>query len=118
MIQLKLKENHRCLYLNSVPIVVGLRSYLYAGGVDVPHEIMKGSLVLSSDTRHLVNGSFSAERILGLLNDAAEQTHCDGYRGLLATGDVSWEFGPERDFLNYSTMNGGLKSCFANIERC
>ena len=45
----KLKENTRCLYLNSPTMVVGLRSYLFAGGIDVPKEVMKGSLVLSSD---------------------------------------------------------------------
>ena len=112
MIRLKLKENHRCLYLNSVPMVVGLRSYLYAGGVDVPKEIMKGSLVLSSATGHLVNGSFSTERMLGLLNDAAEQAQRDGYRGLLATGDVSWEFGPERDFSKLLEYEWRLEELF------
>lgn len=73
-------------------MVAGLRSYLFADGVDVPQEVMKGSLVFSSDTGHLVNGSFNTEPMLSLLNDAAEQAQRDGYRGLLATGDVSWEW--------------------------
>jgi hypothetical protein len=98
MIRLKLKENNRCLYLNSAPMVAGLRSYLYADGVDVPHEILKGSLVLSSDTGHLVNGSFDIERMLKMLNDAVDQAQHDGYQGLVATGDMSWEFGSKRDF--------------------
>lgn len=98
MIQLKLKENHRCLYLNSVPMVAGLRSCLYANGVDVPQEIQKGSLVLSSDTGHFVNGRFNIERMLQMLNDAVDQSTNDGYQGLVATGDMSYEFGPKGDF--------------------
>ena len=46
LIRQRLDENYRCLYLNSPPMVAGLRSYLFAGGVDVPKEVMKGSLVL------------------------------------------------------------------------
>jgi hypothetical protein len=61
VIQQKLKENHRCLYLNSPPMVAGLRSYLYAAGVDVPKEVMKGRLVLSSDKTHLDNGTFDVD---------------------------------------------------------
>lgn len=98
MIRLKLKENNRCLYLNSVPMVAGLRSYLFAGGVDVPKEIMKGSLLLSSDTRHLVNGSFNIEPLIQMLNDAVDEALNDGYHGLVATGDMTYEFGAERDF--------------------
>ena len=98
MIRLKLKENHRCLYLNSVPMVMGLRSYLYATGVDVPQEVQKGSLVLSSDTGYFVNGGFDIERMLQMLIDALDQAIHDGYEGLVATGDMTYEFGPTRDF--------------------
>ena len=66
----KLKHNNRCLYLNSPPMVAGLRSYLFAGGVDVTEEVMKGSLVLSSDKGHLRNGRFDIDRMLGMLNEA------------------------------------------------
>ena len=94
----KLNENHRCLYLNSPPMVAGLRSYLFAAGVNVPHEIMKGSLVLSSDTGHLLNGRFDVDHMLSVLNEAVDQALNEGYQGLWATGDMSWEFGPEKNF--------------------
>jgi hypothetical protein len=44
----KLQQNYRCLYLNSPPMVAGMRSYLAAAGVDVAHEVGKASLVLSA----------------------------------------------------------------------
>lgn len=112
MIRLKLTENNRCLYLNSVPMVTGLRSYLFAAGVDVPKEIMKGSLVLSSETGHFVNGRFNIDRMLGIINDAAEQAQREGYDGLLATGDMSYEFGSERDFSQLLEYEQRLEELF------
>ena len=112
VIRWKLTENHRCLYLNSPPMVAGVRSYLFALGVDVPKEIVKGSLVLSSDTGHLQNGRFSVDRILGILSDAVTEAIADGYQGLLATGDMSWEFGPERDFSKLLDYERRLEQLF------
>ena len=112
MIRLQLQENHRCLYLNSPPMVTGLRSYLYAQGVDVPQEIGKGSLVLSSATGHLMNGRFDTNRILALLNDAMEEALDEGFKGLFATGDMTWEFGPERDFSKLLEYERRLEDLF------
>jgi hypothetical protein len=98
VIKHNLKKNVRCIYLNSPPMVAGLRSYLFAAEVDVPKEISKGSLVLSSDRGYLQNGAFDVERMLGVLSDAMQQAINDGYQGLWATGDMSWEFGPAKDF--------------------
>ena len=98
LIQQKLNENYRCLYLNSPAMVAGMRSHLFAAGTDVPKEIMKGSLVLSAESTHLVDGRFNIDRMLEMLDEALDQALNDGYQGLLATGDMSREFGPERDF--------------------
>ena len=94
----KLSENTRCIYLNSPPMVAGLRSYLFAVGVDVPKEVSKGSLVLSSDRGYLQDGTFDVDRMLAVLSDAMHQALKEGYQGLWATGDMSWEFGPAKDF--------------------
>jgi hypothetical protein len=112
MIRIKLQEHNRCLYLNSPPMVTGLRSYLYAHGVDVPKEIGEGSLVLSSATGHLMNGRFDTDRILALLNDAMDQALKEGFRGLFATGDMTWEFGPERDFSQLLDYERRLEDLF------
>ena len=79
-------------------MVTGMRSYLFAAGIDVTKEIVKGSLVLSSSNAHLVEGCFIIDRMLGMLEEAVNQALHDGYQGLWATDDMSWEFGPERDF--------------------
>jgi hypothetical protein len=97
-IKQRLKENHRCLYLDSPPMVAGMRSYLAAADVDVAGEVGKKSLVLSSDQQHLVAGRFDVERMMQTLNDALDQALRDGYDGLWATGDMTWEFGPKQDF--------------------
>ena len=94
----KLNERHRCLYLDSPPMVAGMRSYLAAAGVDVVREVGKGSLVLSSDQGHLENGHFDADRMLQALEGAVRTALSDGYQGLWATGDMTWEFGSKKEF--------------------
>jgi hypothetical protein len=96
VIRRKLEENHRCLYLNSPTMVAGMRSYLAAAGVDVAAETAKTSLVMSSERSHLEDGKrFSVDRMMQLLEEAIEQALKDGYTGLWATGDMTWEFGSE-----------------------
>jgi hypothetical protein len=105
-LKLKLDDNHRCLYLNSPVMVAGLRSHLAAKGLDVFHHESKGSLVLSSDRHHLFEGCFDVDRMIAALEDALTSSMNEGYEGLWATGDMTWEFGPEKDFtklLEYET---------------
>lgn len=98
LIRQKLDENYRCLYLHSSAMVAGMRSNLFAAGTDVTKEVTQGRLLLSSDNAHLVDGRFDSDRMLGMLAEALDQALKDGYQGLWATGDMSREFGPERDF--------------------
>jgi hypothetical protein len=91
----KLKTNHRCLYLNSPPMVAGMRSQLAAAGLDLAEHTESGALVLSSGQDHLVDGRFDVDGMLRLLNDGVHQALADGYTGLWATGDMTWEFGNE-----------------------
>jgi len=112
VIRKKLKENKRCLYLNSPPMVAGLRSYLFAAGVDVPAEVQQGSLVLSSDSGHLHNELFDIDRMVSLLNGAVSKALDDGYEGVWATGDMSWEFGPKKDFSKLLEYEWRLEELF------
>ncbi|MBS1802128.1 MAG: MEDS domain-containing protein [Acidobacteria bacterium] len=94
----KLKTNHRCLYLNSRPMIAGMKSHLAANGLDVEQEIASGNLVLSSEQTHLVgNWEFDVPGMLGTLERALRHALNDGYQGLWATGDMTWEFGPSKD---------------------
>ncbi len=108
----KLREGHRCLYFDSPPMVAGMRSYLAASGVDVAAEIEKGSLVLSSDQPYLVNEHFDAERMLRALDDAVKQALSDGYTGLWATGDMTWEIGAEKDVMKLLEYEWELEHLF------
>ena len=38
--------------------------------------------------------------MMGMLEDFLQKSLVDGYAGLWATGDMTWELGPERDFSN------------------
>ena len=98
VIHQKLKENHRCLYLDSPPMVAGMRSYLAADGVDVTNETNKSALILSSDHNHLKDGLFDVDKMMHTLEQALNQALSDGFAGLWASGDMSWEFGPAKDF--------------------
>lgn len=108
----KLKTNRRCLYLNSPTMVAGIRSYLAAAGLDVEHEVAKGALVLSSDQNHLTNGRFDVNTMLGMLVDAVNRALKDGYEGLWATGDMTWELGSEKNFDKLLEYERGLEEIF------
>ena len=93
----KLHTNHRCLYLNSPAMVAGMRSRLAATGLDLPKFLERRDLILSSDQGHLINGKFDVDEMIGLLADAVQKALHDGYAGLWATGDMTWEFGSEKN---------------------
>ena len=94
----KLELGYRCVYLNSPPMVAGMRSTLAAMGTDVLRAVAEGRLVLSDDQQHLVDGRFEIDRMIEMWEVAIHQALADGCTGLCASGDMSWEFGPGRDF--------------------
>jgi hypothetical protein len=112
LIYSKLKTNHRCLYLQTPAMVAGIRSYLFAAGVDVNHESSRGALVLSSARGHLVDGRFDVDSMLASLANAVDQALRDGYAGLWATGDMTWEFGTDRNFDKLVEYERGLEGLF------
>ena len=112
IIQSRLKEGYRCLYLNSAPMVSGLRSTLSAIGTDVVSEIAKGGLILSSEPV-TTDGEFDVDNMLGQLEDALDQALSDGYKGLWASGDMTWEFGAKQDFSNLMQYELKLEKVFS-----
>jgi hypothetical protein len=111
MLQRKLNEGYRCLYLNSAPMVAGMRSTLAAIGIDVSYEIAKARLVLSSEP--VSSGrEFNSKVMLVKLEDSLNQALDDGYKGLWATGDMTWEFGPEKNFSKLLEYERGLEELF------
>jgi hypothetical protein len=107
VVRQRLKDGYRCLYLNSRPMVAGLRSYLAAAGVDVSGEIESNSLVLSSERQDQQDRSFEPAKMIDDLETAVSAALKHGYVGLWASGDMTWEFGLSRDFsmlLQYECM--------------
>jgi hypothetical protein len=90
-------------------MVAGMRTYLAAGGMNVADEVARGSLVLSSDQSHLIQGEFDVERMLALLSDAVNGALSDGYAGLWASGDMLWEFGSEKNLPKLLAYEVGLE---------
>jgi hypothetical protein len=115
LIRDKLRANNCCLYLNSLPMVAGIRSYLAAAGVDVAQEVNRGSLVLSSDQDHLLDGIFDPARMLDALSGAVSQALAQGYAGLWATGDMTWELGNEKNFGKLMAYECGLEQMFREL---
>ncbi len=77
-------------------MVAGMRSYLAAAGVDVATETATENLVMSAEQSHLVDGkTFSVDLLMKDLEETLDQTLNAGYAGLWATGDMTWELGPE-----------------------
>lgn len=100
----KLKQNIRCLYLNSRPMVAGMKFYLASIGLDVASQIATGTLSLSSEREHLSGGQFDVDLMLFSLEKAIDDAVNDGYTGLWASGDMTWELGPQcnvGDLLDY-----------------
>ena len=93
-------------------MIAGVRSSLEALGVDVAAETARGSLIVSSEQNHLVNGRFDVDKMLKELETAIDSALNDGYRGLWASGDMSWEFGPDKDFKRLLEYEWRLEELF------
>ncbi len=101
-IRAKLENNYRCLYLNSPSIVEMMRHQLAESHVDVAQNLARGALVLSSEPVVSEDGLFDTEGMILKLEEAVKQALRDGYKGLFATGDMSWELGVNKD--NFSKL--------------
>jgi hypothetical protein len=108
----QLSAGYRCVYLNSPPMVAGIRSYLSGAEVKVSREVQRGALVLSSDRDHLVAGRFNVEHMLTLLETSVTQALHDGFAGLWATGDMTWELGSQKEFSKLLEYEWGLEELF------
>lgn len=97
-VRTRLGAGMRCMHFDSPAMVAGLRSGLYAVGVDVEREAARGALILVSDSSHLVDSRFDIDRMIDALDAAVQAALADGHAGLFATGDMTWEFGPEKQF--------------------
>lgn len=117
IIRQKLARNYRCLYVNSDRMVAAMGSYLVAAGIDVAREVEKKSLIVSSSLQHLADGKhFDIDRMIGMLEKTLKEALDDGFEGLWATGDMTWEMGPEKDFSKLLEYEWRLEEFFREHE--
>ena len=107
-----LKANYRCLYLNNPTMMSEMRSHLISAGVDVLEETASGRLILSSVQGRPADGAFDGEEMLKQLEETVHRSLQEGYAGLWATGDMSWEIGEENDPLKLLKYEWGLEELF------
>lgn len=112
MLREYLERNYRCFYFNSPPMVAGLRSYVAAAGVDVERAIANKSLILTSAQVHLQGTRFHIDSMIQSLEETLLQALADGYDGLWATGDLTWEMGPEKNFAGLLEYEWRLEELF------
>ncbi|MDE2336932.1 MAG: MEDS domain-containing protein [Alphaproteobacteria bacterium] len=98
----KLAGHYRCLYLHSPSVVEVMRALLEELRVDVGDAVAGGALVLSSAPVVSEDGVFDTEAMIRKLEEAVNQALRDGYKGLFATGDMTWELGANKD--NFSKL--------------
>jgi hypothetical protein len=108
----KLDSYHRCLFLGSPTMVTRMQAELAGAGLDVSAQAKRGSLVLTSDQGHLDNGEFNSGKMLAMLSQAVDAALRDGYKGLWATGDMTWEFGREENLPKLLEYECGLEKLF------
>lgn len=111
LIRQNIDHGYRCLYMNSAPMVMGIRFYLSSLGMHVADEVAKGRLILSSEPPFPGDG-FDIDSMLFILEDTLDQALKDGYKGLWATGDMAWEFDSEKDFSKLLEYEWRLEELF------
>ena len=62
----------------------------WQSAVDLCRAMSVNGIRTAVATPHLIDGVFDSERMLTMLNNAAEQALNDGYAGLRTCGDMTW----------------------------
>ena len=116
MLMAKLADNHRCLFLGSPDMVALMRTELSTAGLDLLKLLDRGALILSTDQSHLVNGVFDSDSMLAMLKKTVDQALADGYKGLWATGDMTWEMGSSQNLKRLLEYECGLEKLFRTLH--
>ena len=87
-----LRSGARALYVGADATAIDrFHTVLHYRRVNVASVVKRRALLeLTHDEAHLSGGSFDAEGMLHMLNDAVETALNDGFSGLRACGDMSW----------------------------
>jgi len=106
-------NGYRCLYMNSVAMVEAMKSCLISMGVDVAFHLAEAHLLLSSEAVS-TGEDFDIDRMLQKLEAELDQALKDGYKGLWASGDMTWELGSYKNFDKLVEYEWKLEALFQN----
>ncbi len=99
-----LKNNEFCMWITAESLNAGeVKAYMAEAMPDFDVYFEKGQIEIIPYTEwYTINGGFDPERVLTGWIEKLRKAGERGFRGLRATGDVSWlETGGWKDFLDY-----------------
>jgi PAS domain S-box-containing protein len=104
-----LKNNELCIWVTAEPLNAGeVKAYMAEAMPDFYAYFEKGQIEIIPYTEwYTINGGFDPDRVLVGWIEKLRKAREQGFRGLRATGDMSWlETGGWKDFLDYEqTVN-------------
>lgn len=123
-----LARGERCLYVVHHHQPGEVVRLLRAEGIDVDRAIERGALLVRGQRETYLRGSrFDARRMLDYLAAEARDARWAGFKGLRATGEMTWASGPEpgrealllyEELLNDFTEAHGIHGlCQYNVDR-
>jgi len=93
-----IRDRWRTLYLGDPDTLQMVDTALSEQGVDTAQKTREGALVLSADRTHLAGGRFDPQAMVDGLRTAIDGAVAEGFGGLCATGDMTWELGTDENF--------------------
>jgi hypothetical protein len=86
-----LEQNEKCLYIVDDNHVVFVLEAMDKAGIDIAAALAARAFVINSKHQtYLKNGSFRPDEMIAGLKGGVEEALSEGYRGLRATGEMTW----------------------------
>jgi len=86
-----LEAGERVLYIADAPSATTIREHLQRAGIDVEEAERRGQLrFLTAEEAYLRGERFDPEAMLALLRRETEEALNQGFKGLRATGEMTW----------------------------
>lgn len=96
-IQRTMLDGYQCLYINSPEMLMKMMLTLASLGIDIEEEVASNRLVFSSE-KPSEEEEFDIDKMLMGLESALDNALKQGFKGLWASGDMTWELAGEKNF--------------------
>jgi PAS domain S-box-containing protein len=96
-VRMGLERGEQCLYIADESTVDAVFDAMRAHGIDVDVHIRSGALsVVTKREAYLKDGYFDPDGMIRLLTETVGSAKAAGFKGLRATGEMTWALGTER----------------------